>query len=119
MGSRSAVMGAHSGETMETDVRAAIAVTEAVLEEDHAMDAMEAIGTSKGKEIQTTTILLSSSSSSLRPQGCRQYQWEAPSKSCRRKQRNQLQTEVYHLRLGVSRRLQRLHSKRLEEADGC
>ena len=40
------MMGAHSGETMETDVRAAIAVTEAVLEEDHAMDAMEAIRTS-------------------------------------------------------------------------
>ena len=58
-------MGALSGETMEIDVRAAIAATETVLEEDRAMNVMEATETSRGKEIRTTTIQLNSISISL------------------------------------------------------
>ena len=60
-------MGALSGKTMEIDVRAAIAATETVLEEDRAMNVMEATETSRGKEIRTTTIQLNSISISLLP----------------------------------------------------
>ena len=67
-------MGALSGETMEIDVPAAIAATEAVPEEDRAMGVMEATEASRGKETRTTTIRLNSSFSSLRPKECYQYQ---------------------------------------------
>ena len=84
----------------------------------------EATAATKNGEVVTTESDASQRSStnsfsSLRPRECRRYQWEAQSKSCRRLQCKQVQTEVYHLRLDVNRRLQRLHSRRLEEADGC
>ena len=112
------------GPRRETASLSGMGVEMAVEMGEEMTRATEATAATKNGEVVTTESDASQRSStnsfsSLRPKGCRRYQWEAQSKSCRRLQCKQVQTEVYHLRLDVNRRLQRLHSRRLEEADGC
>ena len=61
----------------------------------------------------------SNSFSSLLQRACLHYPWEVQFRSYRRSHRKHRRAKAQRLPLDVNHQLQRPHSKRQEEADGC